>query len=104
VCGVLPLQVFSTRYEFVSREQEAALLHDITLQVCTMHCLSAAVWRSSIKECRRSITPNQPLSNQPLFVVIRHVSECCCDRVYIPWYHAVLLRSALMCTCGCMKV
>lgn len=32
VCLVLA-QVFTSRYEFVTREQEAAILQDITLQV-----------------------------------------------------------------------
>jgi hypothetical protein len=35
VCFVLA-QVFTSRYEFVTREQEAALLQDITLQVRTL--------------------------------------------------------------------
>jgi hypothetical protein len=38
-CLVLA-QVFTSRYEFLTREQEAALLQDITLQVGTLQVLA----------------------------------------------------------------
>jgi hypothetical protein len=43
-------QVFTGRYEFVSREQEAALLQDISLQVrlplvCAQHSTVRCTWR-----------------------------------------------------------
>ena len=34
VCPCVCVQVFTNRYEFVAREQEAAVLQELTLQVC----------------------------------------------------------------------
>lgn len=67
---LLPHQVFTGRYEFVSREQEAALLQDISLQVmrlppapvCAQHSTASALLCGS---CSKHAEQRKACTSQP---------------------------------------